>query len=214
VHGVWTDRWSTSRELERAAARLGEEMPGDLGPWKAEAIELDPGALRAAGAVGHWARVYKHGRTGESVTVLLLCGRPGRISVHRPEHCYRSAGYEMLTAPAPYRLREAAPLTLASPPSDGGEARVRGALGEFRVALFRKQEADGLTQLRILWSWFAGDGWSAPDEPRLTFARYPALYKLYVIRTVPETGEGTDDDPMPDLLRRLMPELTRALTTP
>src|SRR5262249_2368407 len=159
-----------------------------------------------------WARVYKHGRTGESVTVLLLCGRPGRISVHRPEHCYRSAGYEMLTAPAPYQPRAAAPLP-PSPPSEGGGGG-REEPRAFWTAPFRKQEADGLTQVRIVWSWFAGDGWSAPEEPRLAFARYPALYKLYVIRPVPETGEGTGDDPTLDLLRRLLPELTRALKTP
>jgi hypothetical protein len=195
VQGVWTDRWRRSQELAAAAARLEEKMPGDLGPWKTEPVDLDPGALKAAGAVGHWARTYRHNRSGESVTLILLCGRSGQISVHRPEHCYRSAGYEMLTAPTLYKLRASAE-----------------PLGEFWTALFRKQEADGLTQLRIVWSWFAGNAWSAPDNPRLAFARYPALYKLYVIHEVPLTQDAVDDDPAVELMRRLIPELSAALS--
>src|ERR1700722_2298362 len=167
VHGLWTDRWGRSQELEMAVARLNRNMPGDLGPRKAEGAELDAGALRAAGAIGHWPRRYKHTRTGETLDVIVLCGRSGQISVHRPEHCYRSAGFEMLSAAALYRPKALAP-------------------AEFWTALFRKQEADGPIQDRIFWAWFAESTWVAPSgDPRAAFARYRALYKLYVIRAVP-----------------------------
>jgi hypothetical protein len=68
-------------------------------------------------------------------------------------------------------------------------------------------------QVRIIWTWFAGNAWSAPaGDPRGAFARYRALYKLYVIRDVPLTQEALDDDPAIEFLQRLVPELTSALS--
>jgi hypothetical protein len=202
VHGLWTDRWGKPRALAEAAAVLqSDRMPGDLGPWKAQPSDLDADAVQSAGAEGGWSRLYRHQRSGETAVVLLLCGRAGRISTHRPEHCYRSAGYEMLSEqPLRHDLKDA-----------------RGAvLGQFWTDLFRKQEAEGPVQLRIWWSFFAGRGpWSAPEDARLSYAAQgeTVLYKLYVIRNVPLTQEGLDDAGL-DLLRRLTPALSAALAAP
>jgi hypothetical protein len=197
VHGLWTDRWQGSQELADAVARL-ERVPDRLGPWQATAVPLEAEVLAQAGAAGQRSLHFTHRRTGEQVLVILLCGKPGPISVHRPEHCYRGAGYEM-TAPA---AKERLPAIAPGPPA------------EFWTARFRKQEETQTVQLRIFWSWFAGGSWQAPGSPRWTFARYPALYKLYVIRETTPGRERLDRDADRKFLNQVMPVLTRALTPP
>jgi hypothetical protein len=103
VQGLWTQRWQKSADLESAVQRLNN-APGDLGTWKAEAVEFDADALADAGAQGSWVRRYTDKRSGVSVLVILLCGRSGKMSVHRPEHCYRGAGYEMMAEAVRYEL--------------------------------------------------------------------------------------------------------------
>src|SRR5437588_9037498 len=73
VHGIWTQRWHHSPDLEAAAARLAD-LPGAVGQWQGEAAELDAQDLGASGAAGYWMRRFTHRRTGEVVTVVLLCG--------------------------------------------------------------------------------------------------------------------------------------------
>ena len=49
--------------------------------------------MARAGIKGCVYRRYRNPRTGESVSVLLVCGRGGPISVHTPDVCYAGAGY-------------------------------------------------------------------------------------------------------------------------
>ncbi|HTU18080.1 MAG TPA: exosortase-associated EpsI family protein [Gemmataceae bacterium] len=192
VQGVWTQRWQQSAVMETALRRLSY-APGDLGTWKADPVDFDAEALAAAGAQRSWVRRYTDARTGVSVLVILLCGRSGKMSVHRPEHCYGSAGYAMMTDPLRSELS-------VDPPAHCWTTR------------FRKEESTGNVKLRIFWTWF-GDGlWQAPESPRLHFAHLSALYKLYTIRELPPRQERLADDPTLDLLHRLLPALTEALT--
>ena len=69
--------WGLSVPLVVVASRLGLfDMPAEA--YEAAAAELE----------GWLARRYLHRRTGVVVHVLLLCGRPGPLSVHTPEVCY------------------------------------------------------------------------------------------------------------------------------
>ncbi len=197
VHGLWTQRWAASQELEAAAARL-EAVPETVGPWTSEPVELDPRALAQAGARGSVVRSYTNGRTGARVLMILLCGRPGPISVHRPEHCYRGAGYDM-TGPAQRRTLRCGPARIPA---------------EFWTARFRRSEETRTVRLGIFWSWFAGRAWEAPASPRVTFAQVPALYKLYVIRELPPTGAVPEEDPGVEFLRAMVPELVKVLSPP
>jgi hypothetical protein len=197
IHGLWTQRWEPSGEVETAALRL-ERGPGDLGPWKARPGRRDPDAFRQAGAAGDWVRTYTHETSRQTILVIVLCGPGGPMSVHGPEHCYMGAGYAM-TGPA---VRRRVPSTRGA------------ALAEFWTARFRKQRAAGPEDLRIDWSWFTGDAWVAPDSPRLTLAHFRVLYKLYVVRTLANSGERLAEDPSADLLGRLVPALTKALSRP
>src|SRR5207302_2863605 len=95
--------------------------------WQGKADDLDPELVRRAGAAGARCSYFTHRRSRERVTVILLCGRAGPISVHRPEHCYQGAGYDLMTPPV-----------RCSVTSQGDSVPA-----EFWTAKFRKQEDTG-----------------------------------------------------------------------
>lgn len=194
LHGIWTDRWHESGELEVAVALL-RLLPEQVGDWPAHPVDLDAQALRQAGAAGHWVRRFTNARTGTSVTIILLCGGTRHMAVHRPEDCYRGAGYEM-----------AGPAASVTLPNEVAPAA-------FWTARFGKQDAAGAVQLRVFWSWLADGRWQAPDSPRLAFAGFPVLFKLYAVREITGPLGPIEDDPCLDLLRRLVPELTNTLSS-
>jgi hypothetical protein len=144
--------------------------------------------------VGHYSRTFTDPATGEKVLVMLLCGPPARMVVHRPEDCYRAAGYEMAEPPARLKVTP-----------KGGEP------AEMFAALFGRDEADGPTRMRIFWSWSLGGKWEAPGSPRFRYAGRPALYKLYVIRNVTGAACPVAEDPAVRLLGELLPILGREL---
>ena len=194
VHGRWTQRWTVSHAVEDAVARVSR-VPMTLGDWRGKAFELDREQLAVGEIAGYVARRYEDRLNGDAVTILLVCGAPGPISVHTPDICYSGAGFEPIGSPGKFSL----PLE-----SSGPAAR-------FRNALMSKTSASGPTYLRILWSWSADGTWEVPENPRLAFAPKDVLYKLYVIRESSSADERIEDDPSPKFLRLLLPELEQAL---
>jgi hypothetical protein len=202
AHGLWTDRWWSPDDLMEAAARV-EALPDDplaeeKGGWRAEKYEQDPEELKVSGAVAHWGRMFTHADTGEKVLVILLCGKAKQMSVHRPEHCYRSAGYEMTASARRVWVADS------------------GRSAELWSGNFARDEAGVKTgeaeQIRIYWSWYApgASSWKAPDSPRLAFAGKRVVYKMYVIRNL-TTSIPAESDPSVELLGRLLPILDNAL---
>src|SRR5260370_19693220 len=92
-HGLRTDRWRTSSELQNAIGRL-DGVPSSLGDWHGEAEPLDAEDLKRAGIKGHISYRFRNVVTGEKVSMLIVCGRSGPIAVHTPEICYGGAGFE------------------------------------------------------------------------------------------------------------------------
>jgi hypothetical protein len=186
--GWQSGRWSKLEDLSVAAERL-QHVKTDIGDWRSENRELDAKMLKKAGVEGNVSRLYVNRKTGARVQMLLICGRPGPISVHEPDVCYTSAGYE--------RIGELQKVTVGN--------------NEFKAGKYEK----GLPQpdaLRILWGWTVDGNWSAPDNPRWAFGRGTnSLFKLYVIR---QSGldEGADSkDSSIEFLEVLLPELKRCL---
>ena len=149
--------------------------------------------MLAVGLEGFISRGYKNDATGKSVSLLLMCGRPGPVSVHTPEICYPGAGFELIqTHPSEVRV--------------GAEP-----VGNFLKADFERREAIPADRLRIYWSWNASGTWTVPENPRFVFAPHPVVYKLYLISTVDKDREQSTDNEMMDFLSQLLPELQNAL---
>ncbi|MCS6851587.1 MAG: EpsI family protein [Gemmataceae bacterium] len=190
LHGMWTDRWAVSRDPEEASAWL-QHLPATVGDWSSEPI---PVRRQELPNVSSWmVRRYTHRGNGASLSVSVVAGRPGPVSVHTPDMCYVGSGYELVNRPTRLTVATAA-----------------GSQAEFNVGRFRKDKADGVEQLRIFWAWSTGEGWQVPANPRLTFARYPVLYKLYVVRPLVRGNEALDDDPAVSFLRVFLPQLDQA----
>src|SRR5262249_26263549 len=143
VHGSWTNRWSSPRELSALSSGF-ESVPMTLGGWNGTAFELPPRERAMAGAVACLARRDFNPSRGVSVTVLLVGGLPANIANHTPDVCYPGVGYTLNT-PALFRSRY------------GPEDRPAG----FQTALATR-EGTNPSVLRIFWSWNASKGWLTP----------------------------------------------------
>ncbi len=195
LHGLLINRWGSSGELKAAVARC-EDVAMNVGDWEAQATTLDARQLAVADIGGHMSRRYTNRITKQTVTVLLLCGRPGPLAVHTPDVCYRSSGYEVVGNPAK-RLCGS---------SEAGPA-------EFWTAPFKKPGV-APEPLRIFWAWNDGKAWTASENPRWSFARSAYLYKLYVMHSLSSTDEPLDEDLCLEFLQVLVPELQRRLFPP
>jgi hypothetical protein len=202
LHGSFTGRWHTSAELENAVARL-DAVPLELGNWRCgERQVLDEAELRHGGIKGHFYGRYKN-KLGEVVSLLIVCGRPGPISVHTPDICYGGAGFKAVTDPIQKDLS----------PDRGGSLSVW-------AIQFRAPATMASKDIEVSWVWTGGDGWKAPKSPRWTFAAYPALYKLYAVREMPATttdkkndARDKNKDASASFLQTFLPELEKILAT-
>jgi Protein of unknown function (DUF3485) len=195
-HGLWTGRWKFADEPAKAAERL-EKVPLVIGDWDGDKQEISDREIRVAEAAGYLSRRYVHRQTGEIVWVTALCGRPGPISVHPPDVCFRGAGFQPAESPARYTLRRSGPET-----------------AQFWTAKFVKNEATGPVAMRVLWAWSATGAWLAPDNPRFAFAHYPVLYKLYIqYGASPDSGQG-EENHADAFARMFLDELDRSLFAP
>jgi hypothetical protein len=192
AEGLWTDRWQLSTELEQAQGKLST-LPRLLGPWDGQDQELPERVVQMAELRAYVQRRYVRRQTGDVLSVLVVCGRPGPVTVHSPAVCFPGAGF----FPTGSRTREVVKAESLSP-------------AEFWAERYRKSGAIPET-LQVYYSWNPGSGWSAADRPRLAFARARALYKVYVVRQLPRADEPAERDPIPGFLRLLLPELDRCL---
>lgn len=199
VHGLWTDRWSLSAEPHTSAAKLAD-VPMNVGEWEGEDLPPPPAQHMVIGEIAAAVnRKYTNRKTGQVMTIMIICGRPGPIAQHPPDVCFGGIGFHAVRT-----TRTTISEGLSKPAS-------------FWAGDFIKADADVPTRLRIFWSWAAagsGGTWLAPSSSRFTFATYPALYKLYIIHAMGREEETVDEDSARGLILALLPELQRVLFTP
>ena len=147
-----------------------------------------------AGGVGHLARIYTNPTKGLTVSVLLLSGLPGNISVHTPDICYPGAGYT-LGESEKFVQRYGDPERTA----------------EFQTAI-ASRTGTRPSSLRLYWSWRSSNGWSAPGNARWAFAAEPMLSKLYIVRETGGIAVDPKADPCAQFMTLLLPELDRAMS--
>jgi hypothetical protein len=200
-HGIRTDRWGKAGVVVAAAARMAN-VPERVGDWQARPFEIDARQLEIGQIVGYVARTYTHQATGNEITMLLVCGRPGSVGAHTPDVCYQGAGFTFAAEPVTRKVKAGSAHT--------GRSGISGD-AEFWQAIASKPEPHP-EHLQILWAWGTDGTWQAAKNPRLEFARAPALYKLYVIRRLAE-ARVTDapDNPVDLFLEALLPQIKLAL---
>jgi hypothetical protein len=204
VHGAWTHRWQISSRILEASSAI-DRLPAGIEGWESEDVELPPEQLAQTEAVRAYAKRLTHRPTGASVSVLLLCGRTGPLAVHTPEVCFQGRGKDPMGAPRRVAIKD-----------DTGRE-----WGEFWAADFRPSDRRQQDHVRLFWGWSAdGLQWKSPNNPRVTFAGNPVLYKLYVMRNLSELEvrerrerrePPINSDEIAGVLRKFLPEVRQAL---
>src|SRR5262249_13209236 len=88
IHGFYTQRWAPSSELNDAAARI-DRVAMTIGDWQGESLEVSAHQLEASEAANYFSREYVNRTTGSNVSVILISGLPGPVSVHTPDICFQ-----------------------------------------------------------------------------------------------------------------------------
>ena len=192
VHGYWTERWSVSESVQNGASSV-DRIPMKIGDWEGTPIKRktqeQPGIARQV------FRRYRNRRTGDEVSIAMICGRSGPVCIHTPEVCYNASGY-----------RRAGNRTDVDVKFPGGQ-------GKFYTADAVKTKATDQTALRIFWAWNVKGTWKVDPNPRTAFmGGRDVLYKMYVIRDLNARTE-LKMDPCADFLRQALPVLNETLAT-
>lgn len=177
VHGKYSNRWGKPPDMEGAAGRV-RGLPETIGDWEMrDSNDFADNVIKQLQCTGYVNRVYVHKKTGDTVSVAVLVGPPGPISVHTPEVCYPSMNLEI------YQKADTQKLEL-----DGVE-------NEFSSVLFRSRGLEA-ERLRVWYSW-ANDGrWVVPKfSPRMAFSGSPMLFKVQVASQVEGDGGKDELDP-------------------
>jgi hypothetical protein len=196
AHGVLTNRWRLPSELQASAAKLSR-VSLTLGNWEGKDTNpLDAQDLAIGEIVSYLSRVYVHRDSGNMRSLLIVCGRPGPVAAHTPEVCYVGSGMELIQ-----KSRQTISWNPSQPPM------------ECFVDQFRPLAAGSANQRQVLWSMTDDGRWQAPENPRWTFRKGQALYKLYLVRPLELEGDSPETDSGLEFLKLLIAELQRVLFT-
>lgn len=185
-------RWGQvdTAEIEEFAARM-KAIPENFGDWTSVPVQQDDSQMARAGLVAYVSREFENQKTGAKVRVLVACGRVHDVVIHTPDQCYVAAGFK------------------AEHESHTNGVHYGERKGEFRGALFTREEGGSQEREDILWS-FSHDGeWKAPISARMEFANATALYKVYVMMPPGQASGGMAANE--HFLKDFLPELDKVL---
>lgn len=191
--GKMSNRWGPSQDSLAAAEKL-ESFPEEFGKWKlqssaemseAEINELQPG--------GYISRVYAIPESGERVSVMVVIGPSGPISLHTPTANLGGClyGYKEVEPP------------MATAVGDSGD--------QFWKATYAENTLDA-NLVRVYYGWTPGNHWAATGKyRRWSLAGYPYLYKIQVMSHHPAGTDLTSNDPCKHFLEDFIPEIEKNL---
>jgi len=220
LHGQRTFRWTAKPPLTAYIERL-KDVPMTFDGWLGEDMPRFTDDLRTHGIEDYLYRNYRSRTTTESYRVLIVVGRPGPISSHTPDVCYRGSGYTSAADPA--RADVAGVDSTGS--KDGRNFQLFSM--KFKPPITRATDS---FEKEIRWSWLApSKQFQAADSPRTTFPNEPALYKIYIDHDRPATSlapvPASTASPLPAVaataghdptkfLQALLPRVETALKDP
>jgi hypothetical protein len=189
-----TNSWRLSPRAHVAGQRLEEFSTEGFGNWRlVQENEFPPAVLTILEQPAYFSRTYQHVQTGDHVTVAVIAGQPGPVSVHTPEICYSSRDY-----------------TIASERKKHEVKTVDGREHELWKLSLDANHADALP-LEVLYGWTTGTAWEATERPRYSFGGLSHLYKLQVAASVPERRGQDEFDPTQDFLTGFLSQLQPVL---
>jgi hypothetical protein len=168
-------------------------VPVTLGSWEGKTFYVSSDPIMPD-ATNFAFRRYVNRADGTLVNIMLTRGAPGPLVIkHLPIECYPANGYALLDEPQRFT-------------SEGPDKVV----DEFWVATFKKTTDVVPATVRVYWSWTGTGQWQTPAQPRIAFARQPILYKLYVVRPLPNENAETEASPAHDFIKELTAAMRRS----
>ncbi|MFZ1936727.1 MAG: exosortase-associated EpsI family protein [Thermoguttaceae bacterium] len=196
LQGRMRNRWGTSPDTVRAADKLAE-VPSQFGDWKLSSTgKLGETAERMLECTGSFVREYRDQTTNDVVSVTVLLGPPGPISVHTPEICFRSTGFSAMGERKELAIR--------------GEDRQND---QFWALSYKANDVRGGV-LRVYYAWSTGRRWAASGDPRFKYADKPYLYKIQISSLLPPGADLQADDPGKKFLRSVLPVARKCMIEP
>lgn len=164
ANGVYSQRWGRPTGLADAGTTI-ERLPETIGAWNhvEDGEPLKPFVSRELGLVNHVNRWYEHEESGRRVQLLMMVGQPGPLVRHPPTVCYANRAHEQIGPEKWIIDREATETT------------------RFRLLTYRPSRSEGGERFFVAYGHSAGEGWDAPDYPRIAYGAAPALYKVQVV---------------------------------
>lgn len=186
VCGHVSQRWGPIPDMVAAADHL-KSLPAQIGSWQlVEEDTMSETIIRTLSCAGYVSRKYVDRHSGSTVSLAIIVGPTGPISVHTPEICYSSQAYSIEEPRKGVQLADA-----------GGNAH------SFWCTTFRSNNALA-EQLRVYYGWCADQDWTAAESPRFNFAGRPLLFKLQIASLVPPGEKGASQDPCQVFLKELL----------
>jgi hypothetical protein len=187
IQGRMSNRWGPSADLITAADKL-ERLPHQFGDWRLKSSEeLNKMTRNMLECAGYLVRSYENLQTGDIVSVTLLLGPPGPISVHTPEICFSTHNYQTQSQ------RKAVAI-----------CRTAGGDDKFWALEYKMNDIRG-GLLRVYYAWSTGGRWAAPNDARFTYAGQPYLYKIQLSGLLPPGAAPSAPDPCKAFLRVFVP---------
>ena len=188
-------RWGASSSAVTSEQLLSRQLPEKTGNWRMLREQvLEPDVLKMMQCKAYISRVYQHVQTGDLVTVAVLVGPAGPISVHTPEICYSAHDFTISKTRIKTAVEDAS-----------------GTRHEFWDVFLKSRKSEGSSQ-RVLYAWSTGGAWDATDRPRFTYAGAPYLYKIQLAAGSLRKASSGDFDPSQDFLRSFLTQCQSRLT--
>jgi hypothetical protein len=193
-YGVATDQ--DVGKMQEAAAEV-VKIPKVIGDWEMQSEEeLHEIPLSQLQLEGYIQRTYVNRTNGDAVSMILMVGPTGPLSVHTPDVCYKSQDMNITEEAQVRDLR-----------SDDGEAP--STADRFWQITFEEKDLANDT-LEVWYAWSTGKEWLAATNPRFTLSGTSFLYKIQVSGFPMPDSDGEDeekakDEPCRDFLRAFVP---------
>ncbi|MCA9186268.1 MAG: exosortase-associated EpsI family protein [Pirellulaceae bacterium] len=193
-----SERWvkQDSTLLQKFDENL-DNVPTVIGDWVGEDEELPQDEFQASNCKDYISRNFTNQKTGEVISMFLVCGTARNVTIHTPDWCYVGAGFKMESKPAPVTV----------------ECEGISPSPVFSTTTFLKTDDAGDTtqHVRILWSYSDSGVWEGPSYQKFHFRGRPALYKVYIISPVVDSNTNVSDSSAVLFAQMIMPILNQSL---
>lgn len=174
-YGRFSNRWGPPAELVEVGAKL-REIPTACGQWKfVSSQDLSEDVREMLESTAEVTRVYVDDQTGEYVSMILVVGPVGPLSIHNPQICFPAQNYRPVDARTPVKIRDA-----------------KGTENTLWAATFASKGLEPV-KIRVYWGWSTGGPWSAPNDARFAFGGAPHLYKIQCSCLAPASEPSAGD---------------------